>query len=95
MQHEGNAITIPNAVARCFARLTDVGEVSDPVDEGTSGITIYQLLELSDRRAISDDRLQRIRTNGFERWVNEEVRAGANSWIDPEFAPSSSTNSNA
>jgi parvulin-like peptidyl-prolyl isomerase len=71
--------------------LAEVGDISDPIDEGTAGITIYKLLAVDDRRPIEDDRLARIKRNGLARWIDEEVRAGVESWIDPEFAPSSST----
>ena len=68
--------------------LTDVGEISDPVDEGADGITIYQLLESSDSREIEDDRLDDIRSQGFDRWLDEEVRAPVDSWLDPQYVTS-------
>ena len=68
--------------------LTDVGEISEPYDGGTEGITIYQLLELSDSREIEEERLDQIRTNGFERWLEREVRAPVETWVDPQFASS-------
>jgi parvulin-like peptidyl-prolyl isomerase len=71
--------------------LTEVGEISDPVDTGSSGIFIYQLLESSDSREIEADRLDEIRTSGFQRWLDEEVRAGADVWVDPQYATSTAT----
>lgn len=71
--------------------LTEVGEVSEPVDEGSGGVTIYRLLDTTDQRIIEWDRQQQIRANGFERWLNEVVRAPVDSWVDPEFAPSTTT----
>jgi parvulin-like peptidyl-prolyl isomerase len=71
--------------------LAEVGDISEPIDEGTDGITIYKLLEVNDRRAIDDNRLARIKRNGLARWIDEVVRNGVESWIDPEFAPSGST----
>ena len=65
--------------------LTEVGEVSDPVDAGEDGIVIYQLLETSEDREIEPDRLEEIRGAGFERWLDEEVRAPVETWIDPQF----------
>jgi parvulin-like peptidyl-prolyl isomerase len=65
--------------------LTEVGEVSDPVDDATTGITIYQLLETSESREIEEDRLEEIRTAGFERWLEGEVRSGVDTWLDPQF----------
>jgi parvulin-like peptidyl-prolyl isomerase len=71
--------------------LSDVDEISDPVDAGSSGIYIYQLLESSDSREIEPERLDQIRTSGFQRWLQEEVRSGADVWIDPQYATSSAT----
>ena len=68
--------------------LTEVGEVSEPVDEGAGGITIYQLLETSESREIEEERLADIHESGFERWLDEVVRAPVESWIDPQFASS-------
>ncbi len=68
--------------------LTEVGEISDPYDGGSAGITIYQLEELSDSREIEDDRLEEIRTSGFDRWLESEVRAPVDTWVDPQFASS-------
>ena len=68
--------------------LTDVDEVSDPYDAGPEGITIYQLLELSESREIEDERLEEIRSSGFERWLDQEVRAPVETWVDPQFASS-------
>jgi parvulin-like peptidyl-prolyl isomerase len=69
--------------------LTEVGEISEPYDGGSEGITIYQLLELSDSRDIEEERLDQIRTNGFERWLDQEVRAPVETWVDPQYASSS------
>jgi parvulin-like peptidyl-prolyl isomerase len=66
--------------------LTDVDEISDPVDRGAGGITIYQLLESAESREIDADRLETIHRSGFERWLTEEVRAPVRTWVDPLFA---------
>ena len=66
--------------------MTEVGEISDPHDGGTEGITIYKLLETSDSREIEDDRLEQIRESGFDRWLEQEVRLPVATWIDPQFA---------
>lgn len=71
--------------------LTEVGQISDPVDAGSAGIYIYRLLESSDSREIETERLDEIRTSGFERWLDEEVRAGADVWVDPQYATSTAT----
>jgi len=71
--------------------LSEVGEISDPVGNAAAGITIYKLLETSEGREIEDERLDQIRTTGFERWLDEEVRSSLDVWIDPQFAPSTTT----
>ncbi len=68
--------------------LTEVGEISDPVDDGSSGITIYKLLETSESREIEAERLDDIHARGFNRWLDEEVRAPVTVWVDPQFASS-------
>jgi parvulin-like peptidyl-prolyl isomerase len=68
--------------------LTEEGEISPPVDEGTGGTTIYLLIETSERRTIEADRRDEIRANGFERWLDEVVREPVDTWVDPQFAPS-------
>ena len=70
--------------AAVFA-LTEVGEISDPVEDPTVGLTIYQLLETSESEEIEDDRLEQIRSTGFQRWLDDEVRSGVETWIDPQF----------
>ena len=67
--------------------LAEVGDVSDPV-ETEDGISIYRLLEVSESREIDDDRLEEIRSSGFERWLDEEVRAAVDTWVDPQFSTS-------
>lgn len=66
--------------------LTEVGDISDPVDAGDSGIVIYQLLETSDDREIDEDQLAEIQRAGFERWLDGEVRGPIQTWIDPQFS---------
>ncbi|MFN2419659.1 MAG: peptidylprolyl isomerase [Candidatus Limnocylindria bacterium] len=68
--------------------LEEEGEISDPHDGGTEGITIYQLLETSESRDIEEERLEEIRASGFERWLEQEVRAPVETWVDPQFASS-------
>jgi parvulin-like peptidyl-prolyl isomerase len=71
--------------------LTEEAEISPPVDEGAGGTTIYLLIESAERRTIESDRRDEIRANGFERWLDEVVRAPVETWIDPQFAPSTAT----
>jgi parvulin-like peptidyl-prolyl isomerase len=68
--------------------LSETGEISDPVDAGDSGLVIYQLLETSDDREIDEDQLAEIQRAGFERWLDEEVRAPIQTWVDPQFSSS-------
>jgi len=71
--------------------LTEPAAISPPVDEGTGGTTIYLLIESAERRTIEADRRDEIRANGFERWLDEVVRAPVDTWIDPQFTPSTAT----
>jgi parvulin-like peptidyl-prolyl isomerase len=71
--------------------LTDVDEISEPVDAGADGITIYKLLESSESREIEDERLDEIRSSGFDRWLEDEVRAPVDSWLDPQYASSTAS----
>ena len=71
--------------------LTEVGEIGDPVDTATAGITIYQLLESSESEEIEEERLDEIHAAGYERWLDQEVRAPVQTWVDPQFAPSATT----
>ena len=68
--------------------LTEEGEISPPVDEGTGGTTIYLLIESSEQRIIDADRQDEIRANGFERWLDEVVREPVDTWIDPQYSSS-------
>lgn len=68
--------------------LSEVGEISDPIDTGTQGIIIYQLLESSESREITEEQLTEIRAAGFNRWLTEEIRAPVETWIDPQYATS-------
>ena len=70
--------------AAVFA-LTEVGEISEPVEDPSIGLTIYQLLETSESEEIEEDRLEQIRSSGFQRWLDDEVRSGVETWIDPQF----------
>lgn len=71
--------------------LTEVGEVSGIIEDESGAITIYQLLETSEAEPIDEDRLATIRSSGFNRWLNEVVRDGVDTWVDPEFASSATT----
>ena len=68
--------------------LSDVGEISPVIDAAGEGLTIYKLLETSESEPIEADRLDEIGASGFQRWLDEEVRAGVESWLDPQYATS-------
>lgn len=68
--------------------LSEVGEITDPIDTGTGGIVIFQLLESSDSREITEEQLSDIRAAGFDRWLTEEIRAPVETWVDPQYASS-------
>jgi parvulin-like peptidyl-prolyl isomerase len=71
--------------------LTEIEAISEPLDLGTEGIYIFQLLEIAESREIEESRLTDIRETGFERWLEQEVKADVPVWVDPQFAPSTST----
>jgi parvulin-like peptidyl-prolyl isomerase len=79
---------LDQALEEIIFGLDEVDEISEPYDAASEGITIYKLLELSDSREIEDERLEEIRTSGFDRWLEQEVRAPVETWIDPQFASS-------
>ena len=66
--------------------LDEVDEISDVLDLGPEGISIYKLLESSESREIEADRLADIQDTGFERWLTDEVRTAVPTWVDPQFA---------
>lgn len=68
--------------------LDEVDEISEPYDAGTEGIIIYKLLELSESREVEEERLDEIRSSGFERWLEQEVRTPVQTWVDPQYASS-------
>ena len=79
---------LDEALEEVVFALDEVGEISDPYDGASAGITIYQLLETSESREIEEDRLEEIRSSGFDRWLEQEVRAPVERWTDPQFASS-------
>lgn len=78
---------LSRALEEAVFAIEAVGDISDPVDGGTSGTTIYQLLEESESREIEEERLTEIQATGFQRWLDEVVRDPVDTWIDPQFAP--------
>jgi parvulin-like peptidyl-prolyl isomerase len=82
---------LDEALEEVIFALEEEGDISEPHDGGTDGITIYQLLEASESREIEEDRLAEIRSSGFDRWLEQEVRAPVDTWVDPQFASSADT----
>ena len=70
--------------------LGQVGDVSEPIEDGDGTLTIYQLLEADDERALDDAQRSAISGAGFERWLESDVRAPVETWIDPQFEPAGS-----
>jgi peptidyl-prolyl cis-trans isomerase SurA len=79
---------LERALEEAVFGLAEVGDISEPITDSTGAITIYQLLETSEEEEIEEDRLQQIHTNGVTRWLDEEVRAPVETWIDEQFSPS-------
>jgi parvulin-like peptidyl-prolyl isomerase len=75
------------AAEEAIFALDEVGEISDPIDLGADGIAIYELLDTADSREIEDERLDDIRSSGFDRWLTDEVEGQVAVWVDPEYAP--------
>ena len=67
--------------------LTDVGAVSDPVEDADGTLTVYQLLESSEGREIDEAQRGAISGGGFDRWFESEVRAPVETWVDPQYEP--------
>jgi parvulin-like peptidyl-prolyl isomerase len=74
------------ALEEAIFDLAEPGEISDPVGEEAGGIYIFQLLEVADEMEVDEERLARIRQDGFDRWLEEEVKADVAIWIDPQFS---------
>jgi parvulin-like peptidyl-prolyl isomerase len=68
--------------------LTETGEISDPITDEAGAIHIYALLETSESEEIEEERLEEIRTTGVARWLDEEVRAPVDTWVDPALGTS-------
>jgi parvulin-like peptidyl-prolyl isomerase len=75
------------ALEQAIFALDKVGDISDPVALSGGGTYIFKLLEVSESRAVPDDRLKSIRSSGFARWL-AEIKRPAEVWIDPQFAAS-------
>ena len=68
--------------------MTETGEISEPITDGSGAIHIYALLETSESEEIEEERLEEIHAAGFQRWLEEVVRAPVDTWVDPDYAAS-------
>ncbi len=80
---------LPEAQDEAVFALSGVNAISDPV-QAANGWYIYKLLATTASREIDASRLQRITSQGYDRWFAEQ-KQGSQIWIDPEFAPAPST----
>ncbi len=71
--------------------LAGVGDVSQPVEDSDGTLTIYQLLESSESRQIDEAQRGAISSTGFDRWLQSEVRAPIEVWVDPQYETASGT----
>jgi parvulin-like peptidyl-prolyl isomerase len=71
--------------------LAEVGEISEPVEDEDGTITIYQLLESAESREVDQAQVGAISGSGFDRWLDQEVRAGVEVWVDPQFETTTGT----
>ncbi len=69
--------------------LDEVGEVSEPVQDADGTISIYQLLESSEGREVDEAQRSAISSTGFERWLQSDVRAPIETWVDPQYETAS------
>lgn len=64
--------------------LSEIGEISSsPVVDGNR-IWIFQLLDTAERRVIDVDRLNSMRSTGYQRWY-AELKADGQIWIDTQL----------
>ncbi len=78
------------ALESAIFALDKVGDISEPIALSGGGTYIYKLLEVSESRAVPDDRLKSIRSSGFDRWLTD-IKRPAKIWIDPQFASSTTS----
>ena len=79
----------PEVQDEAIFSLSGINAISDPV-QTQNGWYIYKLLATTASREIDESRLQRITSQGFDRWFAEE-KQGDQIWIDPEYAPAPTT----
>jgi parvulin-like peptidyl-prolyl isomerase len=69
--------------------LTDPGEISEPLIT-SSGIYIFKLIDTAQARYVTQRQRDQVASSGFTRWLGE-LKDSAHIWVDPEFAPTTST----
>jgi parvulin-like peptidyl-prolyl isomerase len=65
--------------------LAEVGAISEPVEDDDRTITIYQLLESAESRELDQAQVGAVSGSGFDRWLDQAVRADVEVWVDPQF----------
>ena len=78
----------PQYLDRLMALRDDATQDCTARVNGDFGAGIDKLLEVSADREIGEDQLAEIQRAGFERWLDEEVRAPIQTWVDPQFSSS-------
>jgi parvulin-like peptidyl-prolyl isomerase len=69
--------------------LTTPGEISDVLDTD-SGFYIFKLTDTAPLRWVPPKLLDQVRQTGVSRWL-QEIRDGANTWVDPQFGAAPAT----
>jgi len=69
--------------------LTKPNQISDLVTS-SSGYYIFKLTDSSDLRFVPQSQLDTVRGTGFTRWL-DAIRAKRQVWIDPAYAPATTT----
>jgi peptidyl-prolyl cis-trans isomerase SurA len=69
--------------------LAEPGQISDPLVTD-NGIYIFKLLDTAEARYTPQGKRDQVASSGFNRWL-VELKDSADIWIDPEFAPTTTT----
>jgi parvulin-like peptidyl-prolyl isomerase len=69
--------------------MTTKNQISDPI-QTAAGTYIFKLVDSSPLRFVPDSQLNQVRQTGFDLWLTE-IRAGARTWVDPQYAATSTT----
>lgn len=78
------------AQQKAIFSLTTPGQISAPVNDGSTGIFIFKLIASQKERWMSDTRLTSLKASGFTKWRNE-LMTSLGSWTDARYQSTSST----